>query len=61
MNTVRGAHPFYQKMAMTISSVHEKYLYGKGLERVRKAASDLKGYLQPASIGSVCTTRFCRG
>lgn len=59
MNTVRGAHPFYQKMAMIISSVHEKYLYGKGLERVRKAASDLKGYLQPASIGSVCTTRFC--
>jgi hypothetical protein len=59
MNSVRSAFPFYMKMAATISNVHEKYLYGKGLERVRKAASELKGYLQPASIGSICTTRFC--
>ena len=59
MNTVRSEFPFYLKMAATVSSVHEKYLYGKGLERVRKAAANLKGYLQPAAIGSVCTTRFC--
>ena len=59
MNTVRSKFPFYLKMAGIISNVHEKYLYGKGIERVRKAARYLKGYLQPAAIGHVCTTRFC--
>ena len=53
MNTVRSKFPFYLKMAGIISNVHEKYLYGKGIERVRKAARDLKGYLQPAAIGHV--------
>ena len=59
MNEAREGAPWYAALAGQISESQQKYLYGKGYERVQKACSELKGYLKPAAIGVVCTTRFC--
>lgn len=57
MDTVRGKVAFYKALATTVATAQQKYLYGKGFERVKGAAAEIK--LKLASIGVVCTTRFC--
>ena len=57
MNTVRKATKWYYALAGTIANQQEKYLYGKSYERARTAALLMVAWL--ASVGSVCTTRFC--
>ena len=56
-DSVRAENAFYKDMAATVSSAQEKHLYGKGFDRVKKDAAALK--TKVASIGTVCTTRFC--
>jgi hypothetical protein len=59
MNEARDETRWYAELAGIVSATQTKYLYGKGFDRVKKACSQLAGYLKPAAIGVVCTTRFC--
>ena len=57
MDTVRAKVAFYKALAQIVADAQQKYLYGKGYERVKGAAAEIR--LKLASIGVVCTTRFC--
>ena len=58
MDTVRNELPFYASLAAVVAEVQKRFLYGKGYERICKGWERLKKGLQPAAIGTVCTTRF---
>ena len=57
MDEVRQEVAYYEVLAKIISNSQSTYLYGKGFERVRAAAIELRTKM--ASPGVVCDTRFC--
>ena len=57
MDEVRRQITFYHDLSSLVSSVQQKYLYGKGFERVLNGARALK--LRLNAVGVICTTRFC--
>ena len=65
MDTVRKAINFYQLLASIVAGTHQRFLYGKNYDGICRAWSNFKDGvsnkslgLQPAAIGSVCTSRF---
>ena len=55
---VRDSIDWYKALAGIVSNAQSVFLYGKAFERVKATAEALRGG-KLASIGTVCTTRFC--
>ena len=60
MDEVRKQIEFYGALAVLVSTVQSKFLYGKSLDRVMKTVERLSSNsLRLCAIGVICTTRFC--